>query len=791
MKQKIKGFTMIELLVVVVILAILVTFVVINVTRYVKKGKIEYNDGINDQLVLAGKNYYGDYDDKLPLYDGEIKAVKLSELQSLGLVSKDFVDANKKDCSDSFVSVEKINGTYKFYGCLICGGEKLYKDKEYADKCNIVEKAPDETKYICRIVNNTYYNKNGNVVSRSNYIKSCGCETFTDAAGGIVYYDSSANIIDSKLNYIKSCGCEVIGNKYYDNEGNKVSTLNDHNDSCKCQHIGDRHYNTAGVYVTNATEHKNDCACEIITDSKGKSYYYDFNAVSTTAEQRRSSCKCQKINNRYYDRDSRSVSSSVYDKQCVFDKPTLLCNSENGEVTLEGIDKNTYSYWIDSVPSYAGKSVSSIPSSLNNTISNPKSDTTYYGHMFRKTSSSNKGSAPAITYGNWSGIAAGIGNYVSSSRTKTAATSSSLFNINKAIPGDYSFALGNTFTSTSVSGATSFSSSDKSSWKGKSMYDDVKQDHVSKPNTTFKIRYSNVGSYNGTKIDVVLQYVGYGKKSSCSAKPFIAFYDTFNSSKYLGIAVGCMDWVKVRYNFYKAGTSTSVKVKGYTTYWDIDCYQGVHMLGGAKGLFATGNTIVKANNINSAPYVYAQTTNNYSSYSYDSRVAFTEIFEASTFDIVYTFKSTKSGSNSSGGIYNSAKVTSAMKTYNGSVGNESTIVVPDNVISYKILYKNSANSNQSVTITDYLDKGLSYVSGSSNLGNPSQTKQSNGTTKLVWSTSVGAQTQGTLTYNAKVTSDANFSVKNNAATKIGSTTYYTSQLENRVIDEKGLSCTYK
>lgn len=52
-----KGFTIVELMAVLIIIAILATLVIGVVTRYVNKGKDSYYNSLKNQISLAGKSY--------------------------------------------------------------------------------------------------------------------------------------------------------------------------------------------------------------------------------------------------------------------------------------------------------------------------------------------------------------------------------------------------------------------------------------------------------------------------------------------------------------------------------------------------------------------------------------------------------------------------------------------------------------------------------------------------------------------------------------------------------------
>lgn len=131
--KKKKGFTMIEILIAIVILAILTIVVIPMVSKYVTEGKDKYNEKLKTQLLLSGKEYYSNNKSKLPArdYRGLYKqksysTVSLPEIQTNNLVSKDFVDSEGRSCSPSYVYVKrdtKNEENYEWHACLICEGK--------------------------------------------------------------------------------------------------------------------------------------------------------------------------------------------------------------------------------------------------------------------------------------------------------------------------------------------------------------------------------------------------------------------------------------------------------------------------------------------------------------------------------------------------------------------------------------------------------------------------------------------------------------------------------------------
>ena len=147
MKNK-KGFSLIELLAVVIILAILLIITIPNVIRYISKGKNSYYISIEKQLNTTGSTYMEDYHSLLPKQVGHLRIISIEELVSNKYIDE-IKDENGNKCTGQVV-VEKIKkDSYTYNTCLICGEDgKLYKsDQEICDKNEGMNKYADTEDY--------------------------------------------------------------------------------------------------------------------------------------------------------------------------------------------------------------------------------------------------------------------------------------------------------------------------------------------------------------------------------------------------------------------------------------------------------------------------------------------------------------------------------------------------------------------------------------------------------------------------------------------------------------------
>ncbi|MDD7102462.1 MAG: type II secretion system protein, partial [Firmicutes bacterium] len=85
-KQK-RGFTMIELLAVLVILGIIMVIAVPSVVGYLQDSKQKYYEQLEDSVMTAGKEYFSDHRSLLPRENGQIYSVDIADLVTDGYTS--------------------------------------------------------------------------------------------------------------------------------------------------------------------------------------------------------------------------------------------------------------------------------------------------------------------------------------------------------------------------------------------------------------------------------------------------------------------------------------------------------------------------------------------------------------------------------------------------------------------------------------------------------------------------------------------------------------------------------
>ena len=118
-----KGFSMVELLAVIVILGVVSTVGIAAVVRLVNYSRENYYKVQNKNLIMAAQAYANDERSILPKEIGGISKVYLKDLTEKKYIKEDILDQSKRKCDAdlSYVSIIKKNKTdYNYVGYLNC-----------------------------------------------------------------------------------------------------------------------------------------------------------------------------------------------------------------------------------------------------------------------------------------------------------------------------------------------------------------------------------------------------------------------------------------------------------------------------------------------------------------------------------------------------------------------------------------------------------------------------------------------------------------------------------------------
>lgn len=402
--------------------------------------------------------------------------------------------------------------------------------------------------------------------------------------------------------------------------------------------------------------------------------------------------------------------------------------------------------------------------------------------------------------------------------------------IDTIIPNEYSFSLGEKYDSTIPNVVREISKDDivryhlNDSYLGyASKIDDIEKGK-------FSTTYVNVGTYGGKKVDVKLTVMDFEACSDDAIEgselAFISFGNESIKSHPLGIFTDNVNWVEVKYDFYESGTTKEIKVKGYTSYWNLAGWQGIHFINNNVGFYGSNLSTLGYSSIDSKPFIFNNNRHlTFDFNGYVSNSSIVETFKGTSMTRVYsfTYPSETSEILSIGGahgtVLHSTIVPYGLKSYAkdtpaGAGGSEVKIgdhikyqiqvsssdisVLTDNLPtsnyfdSYEAFVKMLSNDevldtddiderayDLIVKITDSLSKGLNYVEGSSKLvidsysntkdisiGDPQVSNTDSGK-MLVWKDiSFFGGASAILTYEVEVTSDDISEVSNSASAVI-------------------------
>ena len=123
-KKNNKGFTLVEVIAVVLIIGIVLLAVVASYSKYIKKTKDNYDKEQTKLFVQAAKDYFSDNREFLPTASGKKSCVTLRTLNQYNYIDKIYDSSKKEYNPDSKVCITKESLTkYSYKGTLLRQGE--------------------------------------------------------------------------------------------------------------------------------------------------------------------------------------------------------------------------------------------------------------------------------------------------------------------------------------------------------------------------------------------------------------------------------------------------------------------------------------------------------------------------------------------------------------------------------------------------------------------------------------------------------------------------------------------
>lgn len=126
-KNKRHGFTLVELLCVIIIVGVLLSLSIVAVSRYIEKSKEDSKLAQEKLIIKACETYIDNNKSRAPKTVGESVNITLKELKEKRYLIDDVYNSNKESCMDnSYVRVYKLNPKeYSYLPYLYCGKDKV------------------------------------------------------------------------------------------------------------------------------------------------------------------------------------------------------------------------------------------------------------------------------------------------------------------------------------------------------------------------------------------------------------------------------------------------------------------------------------------------------------------------------------------------------------------------------------------------------------------------------------------------------------------------------------------
>lgn len=165
-----------------------------------------------------------------------------------------------------------------------------------------------EVSYTSTVENEDRYNAKLPINSAPDYFVVWVKVTYEEAGETKTYYNYNFYCIDN----IAKPVCSIVNDKYYDENGEET-TKEKYIEACTCRVTDGKYYDDNGDEVDEATYKK---ACFACTVEDGK--YYNDKGEEVTEEAYKKACLpiCTEENGVYYDNNGNAVSKDVYNKKC-------------------------------------------------------------------------------------------------------------------------------------------------------------------------------------------------------------------------------------------------------------------------------------------------------------------------------------------------------------------------------------------------------------------------------------------------------------------------------------------
>ncbi|MBR3229260.1 MAG: isopeptide-forming domain-containing fimbrial protein, partial [Bacilli bacterium] len=286
--------------------------------------------------------------------------------------------------------------------------------------------------------------------------------------------------------------------------------------------------------------------------------------------------------------------------------------------------------------------------------------------------------------------------------------------INGEIPKEYEFVLYRPSSSTAaaISGRKAPTTAQIDKWAERrswsETYKNMWQNNSSVADSTIKgnysVTYTNVGTYKGSKIDVKATVMDFEAQAIDGYASLIKIANTW-----MGNDVYNVYWVRIKYEFFKAGTTTPISVKGYTSYYEVDGNQGILLDNNNTGIYITSDNLLSESKIGTKEYISAKDLADDSTRSV--KYGFTETFTGTTITRTFNYSGyTNTTSLVAGGMYHSISPVVSAKMPTPTKEVNKNIISKGEEFTYTITQKTPSLQEdyyyKSLTIEDTFEKVL-------------------------------------------------------------------------------------
>ena len=126
-----KGFSLVELLAVIVILGLLATIGIVATTSLVDKAKKDKMESQKNTVTMSAQTYMQNNKNLVPKIIGETRILNVSDLRKSNYLTEDIKNEKGESCMEkSYVKVYKLSNTeYTYTTFLYCGSEEVPQDE--------------------------------------------------------------------------------------------------------------------------------------------------------------------------------------------------------------------------------------------------------------------------------------------------------------------------------------------------------------------------------------------------------------------------------------------------------------------------------------------------------------------------------------------------------------------------------------------------------------------------------------------------------------------------------------